>query len=298
MYNYYKSTSDKVLMGIIYVLLGFLVVVLLYPLIYVVSSSFSSQQAVASGRVWLYPVDPSLKGYEAVFENQQVWTGYLNSLIITVSGTILAVGFTIMMAYPLSKQRFALKKPITVMLTIIMFFGGGLIPNYILIKDLHMIDTLWAVIVPSAVQVWYIIMMRTYIQSSIPTSLSEAATLDGCSDVGYLVKVVVPLSKPIIAVITLYVAVALWNSYFNAMIYLRSQSRYPLQLVLRNILILNQFDTELFNKLSDKEIMERQNLQALLKFSLIVVASVPVMILYPFIQKYFVKGIMIGSIKG
>ncbi len=298
MYNYYKSTSDKVLMGIIYVLLGFLVVVLLYPLIYVVSSSFSSQQAVASGRVWLYPVDPSLKGYEAVFENQQVWTGYLNSLIITVSGTILAVGFTIMMAYPLSKQRFALKKPITVMLTIIMFFGGGLIPNYILIKNLHMLDTLWAVIVPSAVQVWYIIMMRTYIQSSIPTSLSEAATLDGCSDVGYLVKVVVPLSKPIIAVITLYVAVALWNSYFNAMIYLRSQSRYPLQLVLRNILILNQFDTELFNKLSDKEIMERQNLQALLKFSLIVVASVPVMVLYPFIQKYFVKGIMIGSIKG
>lgn len=298
MYTYYKSTSDRIIMNVIRVLLGVIFVAFLYPLVYVVSSSFSSQQAVAAGRVWLYPVDFSLKGYEAVFENQQVWTGYLNSTIIMVAGTVLTLVFTVMMAYPLSRKRFAAKKPITVMLTIIMFFGGGLIPNYLLMKDLRLLDTLWATFLPTLVQVWYIIMMRTYIQTSIPESLSEAATLDGCSEIGYLTRIVIPLSKPILAVITLYVAVALWNSYFNAMIYLRSQKNYPLQLVLRNILILNQFDTELFNKLSDKEIIERQNLQTLLKFSLIVVASFPVMVLYPFVQKYFVKGIMIGSIKG
>lgn len=298
MYTYYKSTSDRIIMNVIRVLLGAIFIAFLYPLVYVVSSSFSSQQAVAAGRVWLYPVDFSLKGYEAVFENQQVWTGYLNSTIIMVSGTVLTLVFTVMMAYPLSRKRFAAKKPITIMLTIIMFFGGGLIPNYMLMKDLHLLDTLWATFLPTLVQVWYIIMMRTYIQTSIPESLSEAATLDGCSEIGYLTRIVIPLSKPILAVITLYVAVALWNSYFNAMIYLRSQKNYPLQLVLRNILILNQFDTELFNKLSDKEIIERQNLQTLLKFSLIVVASFPVMVLYPFVQKYFVKGIMIGSIKG
>lgn len=298
MYTYYKSASDRIMMNVIRVLLGFVFIAFLYPLIYVVSSSFSSQQAVAAGRVWLWPVDFSLKGYEAVFENQQVWTGYLNSTIIMVSGTVLTLIFTMMMAYPLSQKRFAAKKPITFLLTVIMFFGGGLIPNYLLIKDLRLLDTLWATFLPTLVQVWYIIMMRTYIQTSIPESLNEAATLDGCTHIGYLTRIVIPLSKPILAVITLYVAVALWNSYFNAMIYLRSQKNYPLQLVLRNILILNQFDTELFNKLSDKEIIERQNLQTLLKFSLIVVASVPVMILYPFVQKYFVKGIMIGSIKG
>lgn len=285
-------------MVVIYIVLTVLFILFLYPLIYILSSSFSSARAVISGQVWLWPVDFSLKGYEAVFQNSQIWSGYYNSIIITVSGTALTILFTLMLAFPLTRKSFALRKPITVLLTIIMFFGGGLIPNYLLIRDLKMLDTLWAVIIPSLVQVWYVIMVRTYITSSIPSELEEAAKLDGCSDINYLVRVVVPLSKPIIAVITLYVAVAYWNSYFNAMIYLRKQALYPLQIVLRNILILNQFDTSLFNKLSERELLERQNLQALLKYSLIVVSSAPVMMMYPFVQKYFVKGIMIGSIKG
>lgn len=285
-------------MAFVYVLLSLLFIILLYPLIYIVSSSFSSARAVVSGRVILWPVEPSLQGYKAVFTNSQVWTGYMNSIIITVIGTLLSLIFTMILAYPLTRKDFALRKPISIMLTIIMFFGGGLIPNYLLIKSLNMVDTLWAVIIPSLVHVWYVIMVRTYIQTSIPISLEEAAKLDGCSDIGYLARIIVPLSKPIMAVITLYVAVAYWNSYFSAMIYLRTQIKFPLQLVLRNVLILNQFDTELFNKMSEKELLERQNLQALLKYSLIVVSSAPVMAMYPFVQKYFVKGIMIGSIKG
>lgn len=296
--KFFKAPSDRILMVVIYIVLTVLFILFLYPLIYILSSSFSSARAVISGQVWLWPVDFSLKGYEAVFQNSQIWSGYYNSIIITVSGTALTILFTLMLAFPLTRKSFALRKPITVLLTIIMFFGGGLIPNYLLIRDLKMLDTLWAVIIPSLVQVWYVIMVRTYITSSIPSELEEAAKLDGCSDINYLVRVVVPLSKPIIAVITLYVAVAYWNSYFNAMIYLRKQALYPLQIVLRNILILNQFDTSLFNKLSERELLERQNLQALLKYSLIVVSSAPVMMMYPFVQKYFVKGIMIGSIKG
>ena len=292
------SVSDKVFMVSIYFLLGTIFVIELYPLIFVLSSSFSSTQAVVSGWVWLFPVEFSVKGYNAVFENQQVWNGYYNSLVITLFGTLLCVGFTMMMAFPLSRRDFSARKTITVLITIIMFFGGGLIPNYLLIKNLGLFNTRWAVILPPAIQVWYIIMTRTYIQTTIPEELAEASHLDGCDDMNYFIRVILPLSKPIMAVITLYIAVSLWNSYFNAMLYLRDQALYPLQIVLRNILILNQFDTELFNRLSDKEIIERQQLIYLLKYSLIVVASVPVMLIYPFVQKYFVKGIMIGSIKG
>jgi len=298
MRNYYNTLPDKILMGVVGVILAAIFISILYPLIYVVSSSFSSARAVVTGQVWLYPVDFSLKGYEAVFENRQVWTGYFNSLVITIGGTSLCLAFTMMLAYPLSRRDFGAKNVVTVMMTIIMFFGGGLIPNYILINNLGMMNTRWAVIVPSAVQVWYVIMCRTYIRSSISESLFEAAMLDGSDHFKYIIKVVVPLSKPILAVVTLYVAISHWNSYFGAILYLRDQRLYPLQIVLRNILILNQFDPNLLSRLSDREIIERQNLQALLKFSLIIVASAPMMALYPFVQKYFVKGVMIGSIKG
>ena len=298
MRNYYNTLPDKILMGAVGAILAAIFISILYPLIYVVSSSFSSARAVVTGQVWLYPVDFSLKGYEAVFENRQVWTGYFNSLVITIGGTSLCLAFTMMLAYPLSRRDFGAKNVVTVMMTIIMFFGGGLIPNYILINNLGMMNTRWAVIVPSAVQVWYVIMCRTYIRSSISESLFEAAMLDGSDHFKYIIKVVVPLSKPILAVVTLYVAISHWNSYFGAILYLRDQRLYPLQIVLRNILILNQFDPNLLSRLSDREIIERQNLQALLKFSLIIVASAPMMALYPFVQKYFVKGVMIGSIKG
>jgi putative aldouronate transport system permease protein len=296
--KYFQSTGDRILMAFIYFLLAISLIFFLYPLIYIISSSFSSPQAVISGLVWLYPVNPSLAGYRAVFTYKLVWSGYINSFIVTAAGTLLSLIFTVMLAYALSCKEFALKKFITVLMTITMFFSGGLIPSYLLINRLKMMNTLWALFIPGILRVWYVFMVRTYIQSSIPVSLSEAAKLDGCSHINYLIKIVIPLSKPILAVITLYVAVSYWNSYFSAMIYIRDQSKYPLQIVLRNILLLNQFDPSAYATLTEEEMRVRQHLNALMKYSLIIVSSVPVMLLYPFVQKYFIRGVMIGSIKG
>lgn len=291
-----KSGSDKVFDGIVLVFLTLLLILVLYPLIYIVSASFSSASAVTSGKVILLPVDFSLEGYKAVFENKDIWLGYKNTIIYTVCGTFINVAVTLMAAYPLSRKDLQGKGILTFFFTFTMLFGGGMIPNYILIRDLHLMNTRWAIILPGALSVYNMIVARTFIQSNIPDELLEASQLDGCSDTKYFFSIILPLSKAVIAVLALFYGVGHWNAYFNAFLYLNDKKLYPLQIFLREILINNTMD---MNSFVDPTLMEaKQGLADLLKYSLIIVASVPVLCLYPFAQKYFVKGVMIGSVKG
>lgn len=289
-----ESNGDKIFLTIIYIGLVLITISVLYPLIYIVSSSISSPYAVISGKVWLFPVDFSLDGYRAVFNNSQVLVGYGNSLYYALAGAFVSVAVTIMMAYPLSRKSFYGRNVFTFLLTFTMLFSGGLIPTYLVVKELHLLDTRWALIIPGAISAYSVIIARTFFQSTIPDELVDAAELDGCSDLGFLLRVVLPLSKPIIAVLALFTGVGQWNAYFDALIYLKSSDLYPLQLVLRNILLLNTGN----NTANLGELLKKQGIADLMKYSLIVVSSLPVMIAYPLVQRYFVKGVMIGSLKG
>lgn len=291
-----ESWGDKLFLFGVYLFLVIILVVVLYPLVYIVSSSFSSPRAVVSGSVWLLPVEPSLAGYKAIFNNPQILTGYANSIFYTFFGVLINVSLTVMLAYPLSKPTFFGRGLMMVIIVITMMFSGGLIPYYLTVKALGLLDTRWAMLLPGALAVWQVIIARTFFQSTIPKELGEAAELDGCSDIGFLWRVVLPLSKPIIAVLVLMYAVGHWNAYFEALIFLKSPDLYPLQIILRNILILNSIDASMM--VDANQMVARQGLRDLLKYSLIVVATVPVLAIYPFVQKYFVKGIMIGSLKG
>lgn len=291
-----ESFHDRIYLAFVYTFLIVCLMVVSYPLIYIISSSFSSASAVISGKVWLFPVEPTLKGYKAVFQNSQIVMGYYNSMIYVIFGTILSVALTITAAYPLSRKDFYGRNVITALFVFTMLFSGGLIPYYLTVKELGLVNTRWALIIPAAISVWQVILARTFFQSSIPLELTEAAHLDGCSDFKFLSRIVIPLSKPIIAVLILMYAIGYWNSYFDALIFLKSSNLYPLQLILRNILILNSVDPMMVQDV--KLLAERQGLKELLKYSLIVVASAPVLLLYPFVQRHFVKGLLIGSIKG
>ncbi|ALS26511.1 sugar ABC transporter permease [Paenibacillus sp. 32O-W] len=289
-----ESPGDRLFLIGVYTLLITVLAAVLYPLLFIVSSSLSSPLAVSSGRVWLFPVDFSLAGYRAVFGNSQVLTGYANSLFYAVFGTLISVTMTVALAYPLSRRTFFGRNLVMVFMTFTMLFSGGLIPTYLVVKELGMIDTRWALLIPQAVTVWQVIIARTFFQTSIPEELAEASEIDGCSDLWFMWSVVLPLSKPIVAVLVLMYAVGQWNAYFDALIYLKSQSLQPLQLVLRNILILNTST----GNMEASEMVQRQQLADLMKYSLIVVASLPVLVIYPFVQRYFVQGMLIGSVKG
>lgn len=280
----------------IYVFLSAVLVIMLYPLIYVVSASFSSPDAVANGKVFLLPVDITTIGYEAVFQNQKIVTGFLNSVFYLVAGTALNLMMTMLAAYPLSRKEFYGKKLVTGIFVFTMYFSGGLVPSYLLMKNLGLLDTRAVLIIPVAMSVWNVIIARTYLQSTIPDELFEAASLDGCSEIGFFLRIVLPLSKPIMAVLVLYYGVGHWNSYFNAMIYLKSPDLQPLQIVLREILLLGNVDMTMITDAAALEKM--QGLSNLLKYAVIVVASLPMMCIYPFVQKHFVKGVMVGSLKG
>ncbi|CAN7432492.1 carbohydrate ABC transporter permease [Paenibacillus sp. LjRoot56] len=291
-----ENSVDRMYLFFVYLFLIICLIIVAYPLIYIVSSSFSSSSAVISGKVWLFPVEPTLRGYKAVFQNPQILTGYGNSLFYLFFGTLLSVMLTITAAYPLSRKNFYGRNVITALFIFTMLFNGGLIPYYLTVKGMGLLDTRWAMIIPGAISVWQVILARTFFQTSIPSELTEAAHLDGCSDFKFLLRIVIPLSKPIIAVLVLMYAIGYWNSYFEALIFLKSAKLYPLQLILRNILILNSIDPTMIKDV--KELADRQGLKELLKYSLIVVASAPVLMLYPFVQKHFVKGLLIGSLKG
>lgn len=291
-----NSISDLVFIFVVYILLSIALIIVLYPLIYVVSASFSSPKAVIGGEVWLLPIEPTLMGYEAVFKNHQLMNGFFNSFFYMFVGTFINIIMTILCAYPLSRKEFYGRTIVTGIFVFTMYFSGGLVPTYLVIKSLNLLDTRWAMVIPTAMSVWNMIITRTYLQSNIPDALFEAASIDGCNEIGFLFKMVVPLSAPIIAVIALYYGVGHWNSYFNALIFLKSQNLMPLQIVLRNILILGNIDPTM---IKDVEALARkQGLADLLKYSVVVVASVPVLCIYPFVQRYFVEGVMIGALKG
>lgn len=291
-----ETRGDKIFLTLIYVFLTMAALIVLLPLMYVVSASFSSPSAVANGDVLLWPVEPTLMGYKAVFRDQRIMTGFLNSLCYLIFGTALNLAMTMMAAFPLSRREFYGRKVVTAIFVFTMYFSGGLVPSYLLIKNLGLLDTRLALIIPVAMSVWNVIIARTYLQTTIPDALFEAATLDGCGEIKFFLRIVIPLSKPILAVLALYYGVGHWNSYFNAMMYLKSPELYPLQLILRDILLLGNIDP---TTITDAAALEQmQGLSNLLKYSVIVVASVPMMCIYPFVQKYFVKGVMIGSLKG
>lgn len=289
------SRDDKIYYAVVYTILAFFLAVVLYPLIYVLSASFSSALAVTSGRVFLWPVDPGLAGYKAVFKHPFILSSYRNTFIYTITGTVINLSMTMIAAYPLSRKDMPGNTLFMFLFTFTMLFNGGMIPDYILMRELHFIDTIWALVIPGAINIFNLIIARTFI-SSIPPSLLEASRIDGCPDFRYFTAILLPLAKPVMAVITLYYAVAHWNNYFSAFLYLNTYNKLPLQLILREILNANNMDTSMVVDLAMSEMT--QNLADLLKYSLIIVSSVPVLIMYPFVKKFFVKGVMIGSIKG
>ena len=281
-------------------LLGGIVLVLtLYPLIYVLSASFSDPVSVTTGKVTLLPVQPTLDGYATIFQYGPIWLGYRNTLFYTIVGTLINMAVTLPCAYALSRRDFVGRNVLSIFFAFTMFFSGGLIPTYLVVKQLKMLNTVWALLLPTATSVWNMIIARTYFQNSIPAGLEEAATIDGCSNLKLFFQIILPLSQPIIAVLILYYAVGHWNEYFNALIYLNDQNIYPLQLILRNILLLDQmFDMMDSDPEARQEMMRLLQMKESMKFGIIVLSTLPVMVLYPFLQKFFVKGVMIGAIKG
>ena len=290
------STGDQMFYLISGLILTAIFLLILYPCIFVVSASFSSGTAVQSGKVILWPVDISFVGYDTVFHNVNIWKGFINSLFYTFAGTIINVTLTMLAAYPLSRKDLVGRDKLMLFFTFTMFFNGGIITNYILVSKLGLIDTRWSMLLPGAMSIYNMIIARTFLQNSIPNELLEAAELDGCTYIQYLFQVVLPLSKAVLAVLVLFYGVAHWNTYFNAMIYLRNRELFPLTLFLKEILISGQIDP---STVSDPELAEKvSQLAGVIKYSLIVVSMVPVMIVYPFVQKYFVKGVTIGAVKG
>lgn len=292
-----RQSREDVCFSIVITIISTLVlVIVLYPLIYIVSASFSSPMSVVQGKVWLLPKEFTLKAYQAVVTNKELITGYRNSLIYTVVGTAFNLLMTIICAYPLSRKDLRGRNFLTIMISITMFFSGGTIPTFLCLKQLNMLNTFGVMIIPGAINVWNMILMRNYFQNSIPEEIIEAAKVDGCTNVGALIRIVLPLSKAITAVMVVYYAVGHWNSYFNALLYLKDRWRYPLQLVLREVLLIGtgmrESTAEVVNSVDQLLLFETQ------QFAIIIVASLPVMILYPALQKYFMKGVMVGSIKG
>ena len=290
------SLNDKVFYIVTTILLTLIFIMVLYPCIFVISASFSSGSAVQAGKVVLWPVDFNLEGYKTVFNTKTVWIGFRNSLFYTIAGTCISLVMTLTAAYCLSRNDVPGRNFIMLMFTFTMFFSGGIIPNYILMRSLGFINTIWAIILPGAIGTYNLIVARTFIQNSIPVELLEASMMDGCSDFKYFIKIVIPLSKAVIAVLILFYGVALWNQYFNAMIYLSDRNMLPLTIYLKEILLSSQIDP---STLTDPESAEALiSLANVIKYALIVVSMIPVLMIYPFIQKYFVKGVMIGSVKG
>ncbi|MDR2094100.1 MAG: carbohydrate ABC transporter permease [Treponema sp.] len=291
-----QSKGDRIFYTVNDIFLLVALLIVLYPLIYVVSSSFSSGSAVSTGRVVLWPVDFSLEGYKTAFEYPQIVSGFQNTFFYMITGTIINLVMTVLAAYPLSRPKMKGRRFIMFLFTFTMIFSGGLIPDYMLMQRLHLVNTRLAMLIPGAIGVFNLIICRTFFQNNIPEELFESAAMEGCSHPRFITSVVLPLSKPILAVLTLYYAVGHWNAYFNAFIYLSDRSKFPLQIILREILVMNMVDP---SAVFDPELeASKYGLADLLKYSLIVVSTIPFMIAYPFAAKHFVKGSLSGAIKG
>lgn len=289
------SKFDQRILWVNRIIVAFLVLITIIPLVYVVIASFMDPATLINKGLSFNPKDWTVQGYQRVFADDSIIRGFLNSLFYSFSFSLLTVFITMLTAYPLSKPDLAGKGIIMTFFVITMFVGGGLIPTYLLVKNLGMLDTVWALIVPGAINVWNIILARTY-YSALPKELSEAATIDGANDLQILFKVMLPLAKPIMFVLFLYAFVGQWNSYFDAMIYIKDPDLQPLQLVLRNILIQNQPSQDMVG--ANTAMAEMKQIAELIKYATIVISSLPLIVMYPFFQKYFDKGVLVGSVKG
>lgn len=295
-----RCREDVIFDTVIFIILTLILFIVAYPLYWVIISSFSDPTAVSAGKVLLRPMGFTLKGYAEVFKNSQVMRGFFNSIVITFVGVCVNLAVTLPTAYALSRDNFSGKKPITVFYMITMFFGGGMIPTYLVVKNMQLLNTIWALVLPGCLSVYNMIVARTFFKSNISEELYEAGEIDGCTQSRFFFQIALPLSKAIIAIMVLYYGVGHWNSYFSALLYISDQDKYPLQLVLRNILITNQtaLSQTATTAAARAALQEQQQLIDVMKYSLIIISSVPVLILYPLVQKHFVKGVMIGSVKG
>jgi len=287
-----KSKEDRIFTIFVYILSTFFLLITLYPLWYVLIASFSDASEVVRGNVWVWPVNFTLEGYKMMLEYSEIWTGYMNTIIYTVAGTALSLVITVPGAYALSRKTLPFRKAINFYCMLTMFISGGLIPTYLMIRNMNLLDTRFIIILLGSVSIWNMIICRTFFETSIPNELIESAKLDGCNEVKVFTRIVLPLSKAILAVMVLYFAVARWNTYYTGLIYLRDEAKWPLQLVIRSLLNSMHIEAEEVGDIADK-LMSVQSM----KYGVIVIASAPVLALYPFVQKYFVKGVMIGSVK-
>lgn len=292
--NKKKTLNDRVFYFLIGLFLALLAVIIIYPLYFIIIASVSDSDAVLAGQVVLYPVGINFDGFEKIIHRSDVWRGYLNTIIYTALTVVISLTVTIPAGWALSRKNLPFKKVWMIYFIIPMFFGGGLIPFYNVMSKLHLINSIWAIILPGVLSVWNLFMSKTFFESGIPEGLIEAATIDGAGKFKVFTVVVVPLAKAIIAVMALYYAVGQWNSYFNAMIFLQDEKLYPLQLVLKEILLASENTTGG----SGETILEQYRLANQLKYVSVIVSSLPVLCLYPFVQKYFNQGVMVGSIKG
>ena len=297
--NLIRSRDDRIVDALVWVISLLVLLTVLYPLIYILSSSFSEPNEVALGRVTLLPKGFTLEGYQKILDYSDIWIGYRNTLFYTVVGTLMNLACTLPAAYALSRRDMFGNGFFTALFAVTMFFSGGLIPTYLVYKQLGIVNTVWVMLLPGLVTMWNTVVCRTYFSTSIPWELQEASKIDGCGDIRLFASIILPLAAPIIAVMAMFYAVTHWNAYFNAMIYLSDKALYPLQLFLRSILLLDTMN-ELIgaDAESQREILRMAQLKESMKYGIIVVSALPMLVMYPFFQKYFVKGVMVGAIKG
>ena len=293
-----KAKADRVFIAVNSFFLVLIVFVVLYPVWYALMASFSDPTAVTRGELVFLPIGFDLSAYRKVFAFERIMTGYMNTLLYTFVGTLVNTIMVILTAYPLSRSDLWGKKTLTKLFVFTMYFSGGMIPSYLLIRELGLYNTMWALILPGCISMHNVIITRSFFEHSLPHEIQEAGLIDGCNNFRLLLTIVLPLSMPVIAVILLYHAVGYWNSYFGALIYLSDSKKYPLQLVLRDILISSQVHEMMDTNESAESIVQQALLANSIKYALIVVSSVPVIVIYPFLQKYFAKGIMLGAVKG
>lgn len=295
--NFSKSDKTFDILNKLFVLI--ITIIIVYPLVYVLSASISDPQVVSSGKMWLWPMDITFAGFRKVFADSSIWIGYRNTIIYTVVGVVLHLLILLPCAYALSRKEFKGKTWILLYILFTMLFNGGLIPTYLVIKSLGFLDTIWAIVVPNVVGAWAILVARTFFAQTIPPQLVEASKIDGASDFKIFTRIALPLSLPLIAVMALFHGVGLWNQYFNALIYLSDDNLFPLQLVLRQILVLNEISASGVGggagaASSFADLVKESEL---VKYAVIIVSALPLLIVYPFLQRFFVKGVLIGSVK-
>jgi putative aldouronate transport system permease protein len=294
-----ENLGDKIFNIVNLILLGLFVLIVLYPLYFVIIASISNPDLVNTGKVIFYPKDITLMGYIRIFNDGEILRGYRNTIFYAVSGTSINLFVTLTCAYALSKKWLRFRNFFTFLFSFTMFFSGGLIPTYILIKNLNMTNTVWALIIPSAVSMYNVIVARTFFMNSVPAELEESAYMDGCNTTYTFIKIVLPLTKALVAVLALFYGVAHWNAFFDAMIYISNRKLFPLQLILREILIKNEYKASMMDMVADDDVLSMQvKIASMIKYGVIIISSLPVLIAYPFLQKYFTAGIMMGAIKG